>query len=224
MHWLIHTAIRSSKMPFDQIYPLLIRGLKTEARQDPAGKLEASIDALRNVQNETSSRVNSKRMKAWKKTCIQLYTRDSNLYRITNQTLRDNDMCKIETLRPFCFLLYDFIGSQSTQNHLIQRCLRQGIQQTKKTSLTVFRGDTTSAQKLDEYRQAAGDPKRCFRWLCFVSTSTEGSEAVKFPGNVLYEIDLGRHPSNDQFADITDLSTFRDENEILLLLLLFVFH
>ncbi|CAF1159147.1 unnamed protein product [Rotaria sp. Silwood1] len=82
--------------------------------------------------------------------------------------------------------------------------------------MVVYRGDKVSAKKLDEYRQAAGNKKKCFKWLCFVSTSTNVNMASKFIKNVLYEIDLGRYRWNDQFADISSISVFETEDEILL--------
>ena len=37
--------------------------------------------------------------------CLYLYTRDTFLYKLINQVLRDRDMTKVDTLGPFCSIL-----------------------------------------------------------------------------------------------------------------------
>src|SRR4051794_13983238 len=44
--------------------------------------------------------------------CIRLYTMESFLYRLVNMTLRDNDLSKVDTLGPFCYLLFQFYFAQ----------------------------------------------------------------------------------------------------------------
>ena len=40
--------------------------------------------------------------------CVRLYTMDTFVYPLLNKTLRDNDLSKVETLGPFCYLLFQF--------------------------------------------------------------------------------------------------------------------
>ncbi|CAF3101005.1 unnamed protein product [Rotaria sp. Silwood2] len=82
--------------------------------------------------------------------------------------------------------------------------------------MIVYRGDTITKEKLDDYCQAAGNINRYFKWLCFVSTSIDKDIAEIFGTNVIYKIDLGRYEWNDQFVDISNLSNYPSEKEILL--------
>ena len=84
INWLIHVAGCSSKVPFDQIFPMLIRGLESEARQNPIAELNASIEELRKVGTSTSLRGKRTRMTVLRETCIRLYTSHSDLYYIIN--------------------------------------------------------------------------------------------------------------------------------------------
>ncbi|CAF2093224.1 unnamed protein product [Rotaria magnacalcarata] len=216
MDWLLHTFETPAKVKFDRIFKLLIEGIQKEGEMHGDGNLHKLFDILWQVEQNASSLSETKRMTLLREACVYMYTEASFLYRETNEALRVNDKSKLETLGPFCFLLYDYIGRNSSENVSKLHRLRQTLHFKKKNALIVYRGDIVSAQKLQEYREAAGNKKKCFKWSCFVSTSTDIDKALKFGKNVLYEMDLGRDRWNDQFANTSHLSVFETENETLL--------
>ncbi|CAF5118411.1 unnamed protein product, partial [Rotaria sp. Silwood1] len=84
--------------------------------------------------------------------------------------------------------------------------------------MTLYRGDRNSDNAVEEYRRAAGDCSKQFKWLPFVSTSYDRAVAEKFAVDVLYVIEMRSYSSNeDQFTDLTTLSNYSDEKEVLLL-------
>src|SRR5205823_1254347 len=38
--------------------------------------------------------------------CVRLYTMESFVYYLINKTLRENDLSKVDTLGPFCYILF----------------------------------------------------------------------------------------------------------------------
>jgi hypothetical protein len=120
------------------------------------------------------------------------------------------------TLGPFCYLVYNHIGSRFTDHMSIRHRLRQLIHPTESRSMIVYRGDHVTREKIEEYRQAAGQKDKYFKWLPFVSTSLDIEVAEKFGRNILYIIELRRYTSNDQFVSLEKNSYHKDEVEILL--------
>ncbi|CAF3330557.1 unnamed protein product [Rotaria socialis] len=216
MDWLLQTFKTPAKVTFDRIFKLLIEGIQKEGEMHGDPNLHNLFDILWHIEQNASSLSETKRMALLREGCIYMYTEASFLYRKTNEALRVNDKLKLKTLGPFCFLLYDYIGRNSSDNVSKLDRLRQTLHFKKKNPLIVYRGDIVLAQKLKEYREAAGNDKKCFKWSCFVSTSADIDKALKFGKNVLYEMDLGRYRWNDQFANISHLSVFETENETLL--------
>ncbi|CAF3138051.1 unnamed protein product [Rotaria sp. Silwood2] len=214
--WLVTEFKSLSNVTFNRILNLLIKGIEIEGNIQEEPRLQEIIERLWEVADNNSIGSNSEHMKTLREVCITLYTEPTFLYRKINETLRDNDRTKRETLGPYCFLLYDYIGRHPTDNVSKLHRLCQTLHLKKKKPMVVYRGDMVSTKKLDEYHQAAGNEKKCFKWSCFVSTSTDINVASEFAKNVLYEIDLGRYRWNDQFANISNLSVFPEENEILL--------
>jgi hypothetical protein len=124
----------------------------------------------------------------------RLYTAESFLYKLINSSLRNNDMSKVDTLGPFCYLLY----------HRLRLDRVRGDQ-------LLYRGTTLSIEMLNEYKQAVGKE---IVWLPFTSTSKERRVAEVYRGNTLFIIsskDTWR-PQND----ISKLSYYPDEQEVLL--------
>lgn len=124
----------------------------------------------------------------------RLYTAESFLYRLVNTALMNNDMSKIDTLGPFCYLLY----------------FRLRLDR-KREDQTLYRGATLSMTMIDEYKQAVG---KTIIWLGFTSTSKDRRVAEMYAGNALFII-LAKdtwHPQND----ISKLSYYPDEREVLL--------
>lgn len=123
------------------------------------------------------------------KCCIELYTDDSFLYRIINQTLRDNDKTKLDTLGPFSYLLKYVALLALYPNHLYERIVHRNV---------VFEDD-----HINECKNAINDenPKQ---WLAFSSTTKSRVMAEFFGGNTLFIIQL---PINE-FSFGIDISSY----------------
>jgi hypothetical protein len=148
--------------------------------------------------------------------CIKLYTKDCYIYRVVNTALRDNDRTKLNTLGPYCYLLYNYIGRDLDDYLSIRHRLRKTLRPIESQSMIVYRGDHISRETIEEYQQAAGDNGKYFKWLPFVSTSLDRDVAESFGFNVLYIIELQRYLSNDQFANLKKNTYKESEEEILL--------
>ncbi|CAF3980676.1 unnamed protein product [Rotaria sordida] len=133
-----------------------------------------------------------------------------------NTALRDDDRTKLDTLGPYCYLVYNNIGRRLKDYLSIRHRLRQAVHPTESQSMIVYRGDHISREIIEEYRQAAGNNNQYFKWLSFVSTSLSREVAESFGCNVLYIIELQRHLTNDQFTNLRRTSFIEDEEEILL--------
>ena len=84
---------------------------------------------------------------------IRLYSAESFLYKLVNATLRNDDRSKIDTLGPFCWLLFKHIkeGKDSVKTDL-------------------YRGTTLTDEMIDEYKNAVGST---IQWSAFTSTSKD---------------------------------------------------
>lgn len=216
MSWVMKISPKKLKISSKEIFPLLIEGIEKELGEDSDARPNSLVNNLGKVTKDRSIRGNKTYLKELSQTCVKYYTKNSALYNIINQTLRDNDESKVDALGPICFLMYDYIGKQAFQSRFFSGPIYQIINRKDTKSLVVYRGDRISKEKLDRYRQAVGNAKNCFKWLCFVSTSREELIALTFAKNVFYHIDLSRYKSNDQYADISELSVYPSEKEILL--------
>ena len=148
--------------------------------------------------------------------CAKLYTKHSFLFRIVNQTLREDDRSKLSSLGPFCYLLYTYVGNQPMK-HVSRRYSRlQQMYSKESLPIILYRGDCTTDEKIKEYREVAGQKDKYVKWLSFVSTSLDENVATTFSHNILYEIELNQHLSSDQFAYLESISYFQDEREVLL--------
>lgn len=125
-----------------------------------------------------------------RKCCVKLYTKECFLYKFINKTLRENDLTKLETTGPFCYLLF---------LHL------QGI--IKDTE--VYRGATLDPDTIQFYKEAI-DVWRC--WSAFSSTSKNRRKAENF-GNTLFIIKIERAIFSE---DISSHSYYPTEEEVLL--------
>ncbi|CAF1219556.1 unnamed protein product [Didymodactylos carnosus] len=125
---------------------------------------------------------------------VRLYSAESFLYKLVNNTLRNDDMSKVDTLGPFCCLL---------RNHLVSY--------TDAEALTVYRGVFLTDEMIKEYKEAIDQH---IKLLSFTSTSRDRCIAEKF-GNTLFIIKLkagrGRYEK-----DISSLSQYPHEQEVLL--------
>lgn len=106
--------------------------------------------------------------------CIRLYTMESFLYRLINTTLRNNDFSKINTLGPFCYLLFQFNFVPEYQN--------------LRFSGRVYRSAELTSTMIKKYKQAVGKVRS---WLGLTSTSRQRTIAESFCGStVLFIIDI----------------------------------
>jgi hypothetical protein len=84
--------------------------------------------------------------------------------------------------------------------------------------MTLYRGDRNSGNIVEEYRRAAGDNFKRFKWLSFASTTSDRLVAEGFAIDVLYIIEMRSYSSNeDRFTDLSAISHFESEKEFLLL-------
>ena len=84
-------------------------------------------------------------------------------------------------------------------------------------SMTLYRGDSASYTTLEEFQKAAGDSSKHFKWLPFVSISSDQIKAEKFSRGILYIIEMRSYSSNEHRSTGKDpISHYAEEQEILL--------
>ena len=130
--------------------------------------------------------------------CLYIYTRECFLYKLLNKTLREEDLSKIDTLGPFCDLLWNSLSSD-------------GLKSKYRFTGLVYRGATLTLEEIEAYQNSIG--KSAKEWLSFSSTSKTRSLAEIYSGNTLFIIKV---PSQSQHLDISTISNFPDEEEVLL--------
>ena len=137
-------------------------------------------------------------------TCVRLYTQDSFLYQIINETLRDDDRTKLHTLGPFCYLLYNYEGKSK---HRATRLPKK---------IVLYRGERLTADDIKEYREHMVNGA-IWRWAQFVSTTKNITVAEEFSdGNTLFIINMKRPEASKQGISIACVSEFSQEEEVLL--------
>lgn len=121
-----------------------------------------------------------------------LYTAESFLYPLVNATLRNDDRSKIDTLGPYCSLLFTYI-------------------KTNKDPITteLYRGTILTPEMINEYKQAVGTK---IVWSSFTSTSKDRRVANSF-GNTLFVIKEGLGIPCQK--DMSALSEYPSEQEVL---------
>ncbi|CAF1643124.1 unnamed protein product [Rotaria magnacalcarata] len=131
--------------------------------------------------------------------CLRLYTMEGFVYRVLNTTLRDNNLSKIDTLGPLCYLLFQFNFASELQN----LCYTG----------RVYRSAELTPAMVSEYKQAIGSVRS---WLGLTSTSRQQQIAESFPrSTVLFIIDI-RNTASDAARAIANLSTYPHEDEVLI--------
>lgn len=131
--------------------------------------------------------------------CVHLYTRESFLYRLINQAMRDNDISKLETLGPFCWFIHNLPFCELFSVHCFQG--------------RIYRGATLNESMINCYKQAIGTIKA---WNGFSSASKDRSVAEAFGTNVLFIIDTNLDSRSDHSIDISAYSQFPEEQEVLI--------
>jgi len=126
---------------------------------------------------------------------VKLYTKETFLYKVLNKALRNDDMSKVKTLGPLCFL----IKSYTSQRKMLTE------------DQIIYRGMELTDQMIEEYREAVGEE---IDWPAFTST-TKNRAVAEIWGNTLCIITLCRglfiHGS-----DVSNISNIPDEEEFLL--------
>ena len=133
---------------------------------------------------------------AVKKCATHLYSVESFLYNLVNSTLRNNDLSKLDTLGPFCYLLSRYLPFKCPSGYF---------------DYTVFRGTSLSKEMIEEYRAAIG---RRILWPAFTSTTKDRQVAELFSDNALFIIEVnGIHSQGAR--DISSISKYPQEQEVL---------
>jgi hypothetical protein len=119
---------------------------------------------------------------------------ESFLYKLINITLRNEDYSKLDTLGPYCWMLWCYINTN-----------------TKFTEFTVYRGCTLTDAMIADYKNSIGTK---IKWSSVTSTSRSRQLAEQF-GNTLFVIQI-LDKSYNPFRDISSLSYYPNEEEVLL--------
>lgn len=197
--WITRGTLKLDK---SKLIDLAIAGILAEAKlysndgkvMQDAQRFEEELQQVRNVKD----------LATIQEVCLKLYTEDSFLYHVINETLRDNNRSKFETLGPFCYLLYNYSGSSSN---------KQGKLPQK---IVLYRGEPLTHEAIEEYKAAMGK-NVVWRWTQFVSTSKQQDVAETFgDGKSLYVIEMKKRSASDQGVCIASLSAFTAEDEVLL--------
>ncbi|CAF1160522.1 unnamed protein product [Didymodactylos carnosus] len=145
---------------------------------------------------------------------IWWYTRESCIYRLLNKALRIQD---IDILFAFRFYITDIFNKldeehKKFKNSLIEQFIR------------VYRGQVISTDEFNRMRKSIGE---FISINSFFSTSQNRQLALEFintitPTNdlkqILFEITVDIRLSTKPFADVTKLSFFKEEEEIIFML------
>jgi hypothetical protein len=199
--WLKERTNGTLELDKSTLVELAIRGIETEALLSPKKKeamefAEKAIIELR--------RVASKSREVIQETCIRLYTQDSFLYQIINETLRDDDRTKLHTLGPFCYILYIYDGGSKRKLTRLPE------------KIVLYRGERLTPDDIKEYREYM-ESGAVWRWTQFVSTTKSIAVAQEFSdGNTLYIINMKRPEASKQGLSIACVSEFSQEEEVLL--------
>ena len=142
------------------------------------------------------------------KLCINLYTKDSFLYRVLNEAMRAGNHSKLETLGPCCFLMRKY--DRFSQDYLG----------------TVYRGMLLKHDEIEIYKDSISQWKT---WPAFASTSKDETVAKAFAAmldnetieeewsKTLFIIEISRSTySLPRTFDIGHISQYPEEREILI--------
>ncbi|CAF3121944.1 unnamed protein product [Rotaria sp. Silwood2] len=207
--WLILFTKGTLKFKTSSLIAALISGILVEGeKQNHLVAAQSLIEEIQSIKKKTIGKL--------QRCCARLYTKPCFLFRSVNRTLRDDDRSKLDTLGPFCYLVFNYINIRHNEYLSIRNQLKRFIKRTDNTSeITVYRGETLSHDDIEMYRKAAGKGD-FYKWLSFVSTSRSRDVAEKFGANVLHIITIRRFSSNDQYTDLQSIAYCKDEEEILL--------
>jgi len=153
--WITNGTLRIDKA---KILELAIDGILAEAKLYPDPDKEQAMEDAERFVKELRKLQHVKELALIQEACVRFYTEDTFIYRIVNETLRDNNRAKFETLGPLCYLLYNYGGSSKN---------KQGKLPEK---IVLYRGEPLTLKAIEEYKAAVGS-NTVWRWTQFVSTS-----------------------------------------------------
>lgn len=146
---------------------------------------------------------------------IWWYTKDSFLYRLLNKALRTDNF---DIIYKFRFLIVDLHQQLKTMYPLYTEKI---FSSEKEEIFTVYRGQRLP---LNEFKKIKENEKGFISMNTFLSTTTQSEVALTYCGNgedrpllesVLFQIEIEKSYLTEPFADISQVSFFKDENEIL---------
>ncbi|CAF1152950.1 unnamed protein product [Didymodactylos carnosus] len=147
---------------------------------------------------------------------IWWYTHESCLYRILNKALRVQDFHTIFALRSF---ITDIAKQLKKENERFIRTSNKSCPIIK-----VYHGQGIDIDELNLMKSNIGE---FISMNCFLSTSKNRATALRFArqfdmtkelGRILFEIDIDTRLLTKAFADITHLSYYKGEDEVLIML------
>jgi hypothetical protein len=123
--WLLTFANGETNVKFNLIFPALVQGLKQEGQSEPKAVVDEIIDSLNKVRNETRTKSETKKIEQLQDCCAKLYMKNCYIYRVLNTALRDDDRTKLNSLGPFCYMVYNYTGRHLNDQISILHRLRQ---------------------------------------------------------------------------------------------------
>ncbi|CAF1569716.1 unnamed protein product, partial [Rotaria sordida] len=146
---------------------------------------------------------------------IWWYTRESCFYRMMNKALRVQDFDMLFALR---FFITD-IAKQIKREYekFIRTCDNRNI-------IRVYRGQVIGNDELELMKNSIGE---FLSMNSFLSTSRDRSIALHFAQltpktddvqKIIFEIEIDPHLQTKAFADVTEISYFQNEDEVLIML------
>ncbi|UJR16852.1 hypothetical protein I4U23_003751 [Adineta vaga] len=145
---------------------------------------------------------------------IWWYTRECCLYRLLNKALRIQN---IDALFAFRFFIKDMFENLSEEHQKFKRSLAGQV-------IQVYRGQIISMDEFNRMHKSIGE---FISMNSFFSTSRNRKKALEFINcavstdstrQILFDIQVDIHLSTKPFADVTKLSYFQDEEEIIFML------
>ncbi|CAF2742817.1 unnamed protein product [Rotaria sp. Silwood2] len=146
---------------------------------------------------------------------IWWYTRESCFYRMLNKALRVQDFDILFALRFFITDIAKHIKSE------YEKFIRTG---DNRNIIRVYRGQIIGNDELELMKNSIGE---YLSMNSFLSTSRNRSTALHFTGltseadnvqQILFEIEIDPHLQTKAFADISQISYFQSEDEVLIML------
>ena len=130
------------------------------------------------------------------KCAVTVYSKETFLYKVFNAALRTNDLSKVTTLGPLCFLINAYVSGRTTLT----------------AERTLYRSMNLTTKMIDEYKEAIGEE---IAWPAFTSTTQSLAVAEMLDGNTVCIIKLwaGLFVHG---KDVSDISHMPWEEEFLL--------